>query len=88
MEAGWITTEVGRQPWVVHEILRTEDAVTDANYIWFTFITLVIVYALMTVGAIAVLRSMWMRWRSGEEAIAPYGPTAEAVPTAEVGADR
>ncbi|HLU77035.1 MAG TPA: cytochrome ubiquinol oxidase subunit I [Burkholderiales bacterium] len=26
--AGWITTEVGRQPWVVHELLRTRDAVT------------------------------------------------------------
>ena len=29
LESGWIVTEVGRQPWVVYEILRTEDAVTD-----------------------------------------------------------
>lgn len=29
--AGWITTEVGRQPWVVHGLLRTEDAVTGAG---------------------------------------------------------
>jgi cytochrome d ubiquinol oxidase subunit I len=27
-EAGWIVTEVGRQPWVVHGVLRTADAVT------------------------------------------------------------
>ncbi|MEL6983105.1 MAG: cytochrome ubiquinol oxidase subunit I, partial [Actinomycetota bacterium] len=31
METGWITTEVGRQPWIVHGLLRTEDAVTDAG---------------------------------------------------------
>lgn len=27
--AGWITTEVGRQPWVIYEIMRTRDAVSD-----------------------------------------------------------
>ena len=26
--AGWITTEVGRQPWVVYGLLRTKDAVS------------------------------------------------------------
>ena len=29
--AGWVTTEVGRQPWVVYEVMRTEDAVTGAS---------------------------------------------------------
>ena len=29
--AGWVTTEVGRQPWVVYELMRTEDAVTGAG---------------------------------------------------------
>jgi cytochrome d ubiquinol oxidase subunit I len=28
--AGWITTEVGRQPWVVYGLLRTEDAITPS----------------------------------------------------------
>ena len=31
VEAGWIVTEVGRQPWVVYQILRTQDAVTDVG---------------------------------------------------------
>ncbi len=75
METGWITTEVGRQPWIVHELLRTEDAVTDAGYIWITFGVLVVVYAAMTIGAIAVLRSMSRRWRAGEKDLeSPYGP--------------
>ena len=29
LEAGWITTEVGRQPWIVYGVMRVEDAVTD-----------------------------------------------------------
>ena len=29
--AGWVTTEVGRQPWVVYEVMRTEQAVTGAG---------------------------------------------------------
>jgi cytochrome d ubiquinol oxidase subunit I len=28
IEAGWVVTEVGRQPWVVYNVLRTADAVT------------------------------------------------------------
>ncbi len=75
METGWITTEVGRQPWIVHGLLRTEDAVTDAGYIWITLGILVVVYAGMTVGAAAVIRSMSRRWRDGETDLAsPYGP--------------
>ncbi|MGI9597467.1 MAG: cytochrome ubiquinol oxidase subunit I [Acidimicrobiales bacterium] len=75
METGWITTEVGRQPWIVHGLLRTEDAVTDAGYIWASLAVLVVVYAGMTAGAIAVLRSMSARWRAGEKDLAsPYGP--------------
>jgi cytochrome d ubiquinol oxidase subunit I len=29
--AGWVTTEVGRQPWVVYRVMRTSDAVTGAS---------------------------------------------------------
>ena len=31
MEAGWITTEVGRQPWVVYGLLRVDKAVNPAS---------------------------------------------------------
>ena len=76
METGWITTEVGRQPWIVHGLLRTEDAVTDAGYIWVTLSVLIVVYTVMTVGAIGVIRSMSRRWRAGETDLpSPYGPT-------------
>ena len=45
--AGWIVTEVGRQPWVVYEIMRTEAAVTGADGIVFGFAALMAVYAVL-----------------------------------------
>lgn len=55
--AGWIVTEVGRQPWVVYEIMRTGAAVTGADGIVFGFAALVAVYAiLVAVTAWALLK--------------------------------
>ena len=31
MEAGWIVTEVGRQPWTIYGVLRTQDAITPVT---------------------------------------------------------
>jgi cytochrome bd ubiquinol oxidase subunit I len=42
--AGWITTEVGRQPWIVYGVMRTEQAVTGADGIPVGYGTLVAVY--------------------------------------------
>ena len=36
LECGWIVTEVGRQPWIVYNVMRTKDAVTDASGIGVT----------------------------------------------------
>ncbi len=75
LETGWITTEVGRQPWVVDQLLRTADAVTDSEYILATFVGIVVVYGLIGVAGIALLRSMARRWAAGETDLAsPYGP--------------
>ena len=42
--AGWVTTEVGRQPWVVYRIMRTSQAVTGAGGIPVGYATLAAVY--------------------------------------------
>jgi cytochrome d ubiquinol oxidase subunit I len=42
--AGWIVTEVGRQPWVVYDVMRTADAVTGAKGIPIGYGTLVLAY--------------------------------------------
>ena len=75
LEAGWIATEVGRQPWVVYGVLRTSDAAGDSPWVWWTLFGTILVYAGMTVGAFVVLRSMARRWRAGEHDLpSPYGP--------------
>jgi cytochrome bd ubiquinol oxidase subunit I len=77
LQAGWITTEVGRQPWIVHRVLRVEDAVTTNSGIWFFFAAIIVVYTAMGVITVRVLRSMARRWRDGDgdDLASPYGPS-------------
>ncbi|MEB4801900.1 cytochrome ubiquinol oxidase subunit I, partial [Acinetobacter soli] len=44
--AGWFTTEVGRQPWVVYGVMRTKDAISpvSAEQVGLTLIIFVLVY--------------------------------------------
>ena len=58
LEAGWIVTEVGRQPWIVYGVLRVRDAVTHADGIRVGYALLVVVYAVMTVAAVVVVRGL------------------------------
>jgi cytochrome d ubiquinol oxidase subunit I len=56
--AGWVTTEVGRQPWVVYEVMRTEEAVTGAAGIPVGYATLVVVYAGLIAAVAWILRRL------------------------------
>ncbi len=49
LEAGWIVTEVGRQPWIIHKIMRTKDAVTPMPGIVVSFYTYIVVYLTLSV---------------------------------------
>jgi cytochrome d ubiquinol oxidase subunit I len=85
LEAGWIVTEVGRQPWVVYLILRTADAVTRAPGVQTTFVAVVGLYGAVGVATLLALRGLARRWAAqdlaaggradagGDEAV-PYGP--------------
>ena len=44
LEAGWTVTEVGRQPWIIHGVLRTADAVTPMPGIAYSFYLFTAVY--------------------------------------------
>jgi cytochrome d ubiquinol oxidase subunit I len=90
LEAGWIVTEVGRQPWVVFQILRTADAVTRAPGVETTFIAVVALYSALGIATLLALRALRRRWAAqdaaaGGRAVAvtdgaaghesiPYGP--------------
>jgi cytochrome bd ubiquinol oxidase subunit I len=76
LECGWIVTEVGRQPWIVNNVMRTEDAVTQANGVWVTFVLIVLLYVALGAALVVVLRAMSRRWRAADEpdTDVPYGP--------------
>jgi cytochrome d ubiquinol oxidase subunit I len=56
--AGWIVTEVGRQPWIVYRTMRTPQAVTAAGGIPVGFATLVVVYLGLALAVLWVLRRL------------------------------
>jgi cytochrome d ubiquinol oxidase subunit I len=56
--AGWVTTEVGRQPWVVYGVMRTEDAVTGASGIPVGYAVLALVYLGTAVAVWWILRRL------------------------------
>jgi cytochrome bd ubiquinol oxidase subunit I len=56
--AGWIVTEVGRQPWIVHLTLRTVDAVSDQHGLYWYFYATLAVYAVLATSLVAVLRRL------------------------------
>jgi cytochrome d ubiquinol oxidase subunit I len=56
--AGWITTEVGRQPWIVYGVMRTEDAVTSADNLEIGYAALIAVYVLLFSSMIWLLRRL------------------------------
>jgi len=53
--AGWVTTEVGRQPWVVYHVMRTTQAVTGAGGIPVGYATLAAVYLALAIAVAWVL---------------------------------
>jgi cytochrome bd ubiquinol oxidase subunit I len=86
IECGWISTEVGRQPWIVYNIARTSSAVTTSSGVPWSFGTVVVLYALLAAGAITVLRRMTHRWRAEDsmaDDAAPYGPRPVVAPLDE-----
>lgn len=52
VEAGWVVTEVGRQPWIVYEIMKTKDAVTPMPGLKYSFYLYVAVYVTLAITVI------------------------------------
>jgi cytochrome d ubiquinol oxidase subunit I len=66
--AGWITTEVGRQPWIVYKVMRTSQAVTSANGLEVGYAALVLVYVSLAAGVFWLLRRLARRPAEAEVA--------------------
>lgn len=67
MEAGWVVTEVGRQPWIVYKVELVSQAVTPSSGVVFTLVAVLVIYPILTVATIAAIWGMARHWRrSGE----------------------
>lgn len=73
LEAGWIVTEVGRQPWIVQGVMRTKDAVTRMPGLALPCVTFALVYVGLAVATAAVLRGIF-RASPGWEPPSPEAP--------------
>jgi len=58
LEAGWVTTEVGRQPWIVYGQMRVADAVNPARGLAAGLVAVLLVYTVLTAATIGVLRRL------------------------------
>ncbi|MGI9116782.1 MAG: cytochrome ubiquinol oxidase subunit I, partial [Gaiellales bacterium] len=72
LEAGWITTESGRQPWAIYNVLRVSDSVTSASGILQWFVLFSIVYVVITAFMVGILLRQARRRRT-RLAAAPVG---------------
>lgn len=58
LEAGWVTTEVGRQPWIVYHVMPVDQAVNTAPGLWVGLPVLLAVYTVLTAILVVVLRRL------------------------------
>ena len=65
MECGWIVTEVGRQPWVVYQLMTTSQAATTNGGVIDSLTAVIILYAVLGVVPVVILRMLARRWRRG-----------------------
>ena len=77
IEAGWVVTEVGRQPWIIYNVLRTADAVTPVPGLVVPFLTFTALYF-----ALAAL-VVWLLWRQFRDS--PRIPAEGGAPSPEPG---
>ena len=77
--AGWYTTEIGRQPWLVHGVMTTKEAVADvpAPLVLSSLIAYLVVYAVLLIAYIYVIFFLARRMSRGE-AIEPRTPQSPA----------
>ncbi len=71
--AGWFTTEVGRQPWTIHGLLRTAESVAplEAPAVGASLVAFIIVYfAVFGAGVVYILKLMAKPPHQGEPEIA------------------
>jgi cytochrome bd ubiquinol oxidase subunit I len=60
IEAGWMVTELGRQPWIIYGIMRTRDAVTTMPQLAIPFFSITTIYLLLSVVVIVLMKRQFL----------------------------
>ena len=58
LEAGWVVTEVGRQPWVIYRVMRTAEGVTPVTEVWGSLVMFTGVYSALLILLVFFLRRL------------------------------
>ena len=74
IEAGWTVTEVGRQPWIIHGVMRTADAVTPMPGLIYPFLGFTLLYCFLGVIVTWLLYRQILRSPRGSEWSRIYTP--------------
>lgn len=78
IEAGWVVTEVGRQPWIIRGVMRTADAVTPMPHLTAPFLLFTGLYVFLGVIVIVLLRNHVMASESREASEPVRKPAGDA----------
>ena len=60
IESGWVVTEVGRQPWIIYGVMRTEAAVTPMPGLGIPFVAFTVLYVFLAFVVVLVLRRQFL----------------------------
>ena len=60
IETGWMVTELGRQPWIIYGIMRTEEAVTPMPGLVVPFVTFLALYIFLAIIVVFLLRRQFL----------------------------
>jgi cytochrome d ubiquinol oxidase subunit I len=74
IEAGWTVTEVGRQPWIIHGVMRTADAVTPMPGLVVPFVLFTLLYCFLGVIVVWLLYRQIIRSPKSREWSRSYSP--------------
>ena len=85
--AGWVTREVGRQPWTIYGLLRTSDSASELPpaAVATSFVVFVLVYLALTAGFLVFARRLLMR---GPDLTSPIPDVSRIEPLREMGIRR
>ena len=55
LEAGWLVTEFGRQPWIIYRVMRVSEGATPQQGVSLLLAVFLLVYVILTVGLVVLL---------------------------------